>query len=171
LHGEPDIVRALRAVGCSDLVEHADGIGSCVGADFFMRHTRLEIVTDSMGDGTTEDDQIQERVGSEAVGTVDGNASSLTACEETWNNLILALAVNCKNFTGVFRWDTTHIIVDSWQDGNRLLSNIDTGEDRGGLRDTRETLVENLGWQVAELKVDVVLIRSNTASFTDFHSH
>jgi hypothetical protein len=52
-----------------------------------------------------------------------------------------------------------------------LLSNIDTGEDRGGLRDTRETLMENLGWQVAELKVDVVLIRSNTASFTDFHGH
>jgi hypothetical protein len=164
-------VCALWSVGCSDLVKNADGVGSRVGTDLLERLAGLEVITDSVGDSAAEDDQIEERVSSETVGTVDGNARSFTASKKTWNNLVLALAINCENLASVLSWDTTHVVMDSRQDGNRLLSDIDTGEDRGGLRDTRKTLVENLWWQMAELKVDVILIRSNTTSFTDFHGH
>jgi hypothetical protein len=61
--------------------------------------------------------------------------------------------------------------VDSGEDGNGLLGNIDTGENSGSLRDTRQTLVKNLSRQVAELEVDVVLLRSNTTALTDLEGH
>jgi hypothetical protein len=122
-----------------------------------------------VGNGTTEDNQIEQRVGTETVGTVDGNASSLTASEKTWNNLVLALLINSENLTSVLGGDTTHVVVDGWEDWNWLLGDINTRENGSGLRDTWETLVENLSWEMAELEVDVVLVWSNTTALTDLH--
>jgi hypothetical protein len=61
--------------------------------------------------------------------------------------------------------------VDGWQDRNGLLGNIDTREDGSSLRDTRKPLVENIGRKMAELKVDVILLGTNTATLTDFDGH
>ena len=61
--------------------------------------------------------------------------------------------------------------MDGRQDRNGLLGDIDTREDSGGLRDTRESLVEDLWWQVAELEVDVVLLRTNTTALANFDGH
>jgi len=61
--------------------------------------------------------------------------------------------------------------VDGGQHRDRLLGNINTGEDSSGLRDTRETLMENLRRKMAELQVDVVLLRSNTTTLADLDGH
>jgi hypothetical protein len=61
--------------------------------------------------------------------------------------------------------------VDGRKDGNGLFGHIDTSKDGGGLGDTGQTFVENLSGQMAELKVDVILLRSNTTSLADFKSH
>jgi hypothetical protein len=134
-------------------------------------HAGLEVITDGVGYGTTEHDQIEEGIGSQAVGPVHRHASSFTTREQTWNNLVLTSLVNCEDLTSVLGWDATHVVVDGRENWDRLLADIDTGEDRCGLRDTWETLVKNLGGQMAELQVDVVLIRANTTAFTDLHSH
>jgi hypothetical protein len=57
--------------------------------------------------------------------------------------------------------------MDGRQDRDGLLGNVDTCENGGSLRDTRETLVKNLRWQVAELEVNVVLVRADTTAFAD----
>jgi hypothetical protein len=61
--------------------------------------------------------------------------------------------------------------VDGGQDGDGLLSHVDTCENRSGLRDTRQTLVENLSGEMAELEVDVVLLWADTTSLADFKGH
>ena len=56
----------------------------------------------------------------------------------------------------------------SWQDGNGLLSNINTGENGRSLRDTWETRVQDLWWQMAKLEINVILFWTNATTFTDF---
>jgi len=124
-----------------------------------------------VADGTTEDNQIEERVGTKTVGTMNRDTSSLTASEQTWNNLVLAVLINSEHLTSVLGGDTAHVVVNGGKDRDGLLGNVDTGEDRGGLGDTWETLVENLWWQVRKLEVDVVLVWANTTSITNLHSH
>lgn len=57
------------------------------------------------------------------------------------------------------------------KDRNGLLGNVDTSENSSSLRDARKPLVENLRRQVAELEVNMVLLRANTATLTDFKGH
>ncbi len=171
LHVGSDLVGGQWSVGSADLVEKGDGLSTSISADLLVWHARLEVVADGMGDGTTEHNEIEEGVGTETVGSVDGNASGFTAGEETWNDLVLALLVNSKNLTGVLGWDTTHVVVHSWENWNWLLGDIDTGENGGSLRDTWETLVENISWEMAELEVEVILVWSDTTALADLHGH
>jgi hypothetical protein len=48
--------------------------------------TLLEGFLNTVGDGATEDDNIEERVGAEPVSAVDGHASSLTSSHKARNN-------------------------------------------------------------------------------------
>ena len=130
-----------------------------------------EVVANGVRDSAAEDDEIEERVGTKTVGTVDGDTGGFTAGEETRDDLVLALVVNSKNLTSVLGGDTTHVVVDGRENGDGLLGNIDTGEDGGGLRDTRQTLVEDLSGQVRELEVDVVLVGTDTTALTNLHGH
>lgn len=171
LHGQSDLGGALGAVRVADLVEDLDGLGTSIGGDGLGLGTGSEVVTDGVGDGTTEDDQVQEGVGTKTVGTVDGDTGSLTAGEEARHDLVVAGLVHGQDLTSVSGRDTTHVVVDGREDGDGLLADVDTGENGGSLRDTGQTLGENLGGQVAELQVHVVLLGSDTTSLTNLHGH
>jgi hypothetical protein len=171
LHGEADLVGGLGTVGSADLVDDVDGLGTGVSRDLVELLSRGEVVTDGVRNSTTEDDQIEEGVGAKTVSTVDGDAGSLTTGEETGNDLVLALGVLGDDLTGVLGRDTTHVVVDGGKNGDGLLADIDTSEDGGGLGDTGQTLVENLGGQVRKLEVDVVLVGTDTTALTDLHGH
>lgn len=58
--------------------------------------------------------------------------------------------------------------MDGRKNGDRLLGDIDATEDSSSLRDTGQTLVEDIWREMAELEVDVVLFGSNTAALADF---
>jgi len=61
--------------------------------------------------------------------------------------------------------------MDGGENGDGLLGDVYTGEDGGGLGDTGQSLVENLGWEMRELEEDVVLLWSDTSSLSDFQGH
>lgn len=67
-----------------------------------------ECVTDVVGDSTTEDDDIEEGVGTETVSTVDGDRRSLSSGVETRNDLVVAVLINGEDLTSVTSGDTTH---------------------------------------------------------------
>lgn len=171
LHLEADIGGRLGAVGGADLVDDGDRLGTGVGGDRVRLLAGREVVADGVGNGTAEDDEIEEGVGTQAVSTVDGHAGGLTAGEETGDNLVLAVLVDSEDLTSVLGGDTTHVVVDGGQNGDGLLGDIDTGENGGRLRDTGQTVVEDLSGQMAKLEVDVVLLGANTAALADLHGH
>ncbi|KAH3659027.1 hypothetical protein OGATHE_006753 [Ogataea polymorpha] len=119
--------------------------------------------------GSSEDDQVQQGVGTQTVGSVHRGAGSLTTCEETWNHDVLTLFVLRKNLSRVLSWDTTHVVVHSWQNWNWLLGDVDTCENVGSLRNTWESLLQHRWRQVGQLKEHVVFVRAHTPSGVDFH--
>lgn len=171
LHRQSNLSGRLGSISGSDLVQHLDGLGTSIGLHRLVRHVRLEVVTDGVRDRTAEDDQVEKGVGTETVGTVDGHAGGFTAGEETGDDLVVALLVDGQDLTSVLGGDTTHVVVHGGQDGDRLLRDVDTGEDSRSLGDTGEALVEDIGGQVGQLEVDVVLVGADTAALTDLHGH
>ncbi|KAI6755199.1 hypothetical protein HG531_004305 [Fusarium graminearum] len=155
LHGKSDLSSALGAVGGSDLVEGLDVVRSSVSSGGLQSITGVELVANGVRNGTTKDNKIEKRVGTQTVSTVDGHTSGLTTSVQTRNNLVLTLLIN----------------VDGGENGNRLLADIDTSENTSGLRDTGQTLSKDLSGEMAELEVDVILLSTNTTALTDLHGH
>lgn len=171
LHGEADLVGALVTLGSADLVDDVDGLGTSIGGDLLELLSGGEVVTDGVRNSATEDDQVEEGVGTKTVSTVDGDTGSLTTGEKTGDDLVVTLSILSDDFTSVLGRDTTHVVVDGRKNGNGLLADIDTSENGGGLRDTGQTLVKNLSGQVRKLEVDVVLVGTNTTTLADLHGH
>ena len=151
-----------------------------------MGLARSESVADVVSNSAAKDDNVKERVGTQTVSTVDGHAGGFTRSIETGNSLVLAVLVDGDDLTGVLCRDTTHcgwsvkllgqdstltVVVDGGQNGNGLLGDIDTREDGGSLGDTREALLEDLGGQMAELQVDMVLLGADTTTLADLNGH
>jgi hypothetical protein len=102
---------------------------------------------------------------------VDRDTGSLTSSIQARDNLVLSILIDAQNLSGVLGGDTSHVIVDCRQNGDRFLGDVHSGENGGSLRDTGETLVEDRGRQVRELEVNVITIRADTTTFADLQSH
>jgi hypothetical protein len=61
--------------------------------------------------------------------------------------------------------------MNSGEHGDGLLGHIYSSENVSSLRDTRKSLSEELAGKMVKVQVDMVLVLSNTAALTDFHSH
>lgn len=59
----------------------------------------------------------------------------------------------------------------SGKNRDRLLCNVDTGEDGSRFGYTGETLVQDFWGKMAKLEVDVILLRTNTTAFANFYGH
>lgn len=171
LHGQADVGGGAGTVRLADLVEVLDGVGGGVGAQGLELGAGARGVTDLVGDGTAKDDKIQQGVGTQTVGTVDGHTGGLTAGVQTGDNLVVAGLVDGQDLTSVLGGDTTHVVVDGGQDRDGLLADIDTRENAGSLRDTGQTLGQDLGRQMAQLQVDVVLVGADTTALADLEGH
>lgn len=62
-----------------------------VPSDDLMWFPRTEVLLNMVGACTTEDNNIQQRVGTEAIGTVDGDTGSFASSVESRNNLVFAI--------------------------------------------------------------------------------
>ena len=171
LHGKTDLGSRFGTISGADLVDNGDGLGTSVGGDGVSLLAGAEVVTDGVRNSAAENNKIQEGISTKTVGTVNGDRGGFTTGEQTGNDLVVTLSILCNDLTSVLGGNTTHVVVDGGQDGDGLLGDINTSENGGGLGDTRQTLVKDLRRQVAELEVDVVLLRSNTATLTDLKSH
>lgn len=60
--------------------------------------------------------------------------------------------------------NTSHIIMHSRQDRDRLLSDINSGKYHGGFGNPWETGCQLLWWQVVQLQVHMVFFRTTTPS-------
>mmetsp|Transcript_21841 Transcript_21841/g.33823 ORF Transcript_21841/g.33823 Transcript_21841/m.33823 type:complete len:461 (+) Transcript_21841:361-1743(+) len=171
LESKSDLGRGVLTVGESQLVVLSEGLLSGVGGKVGALFSGLELLLGGDGGSSSEDDQIQERVSSKSVGTVDGSASSLTASEKASDLLIIAVGILLEGLSLPVSRYTTHVVVDSGQDGDRLLGGVDTGEDMGGLDDTRESLHKSLRRQVVQVEMDMISLSTDSSSLKNLNSH
>jgi len=102
---------------------------------------------------------------------MDRSTGSLTAGEQTWNNLVITLSILGKDLTAPVGWDTAHVVMHGGKDGNGLLGCIDTSEDMCSLQNTGETLMDLLGWKMVQVEVNVVILGTHTTTLQDLHGH
>ena len=176
LHLATDLGGGGGALGVSELVEVGDGFHAGIGSGVGDGIAGLGNVGDAEGAGTAEDDNVQQGVGTQSVGTVDGGTGGLTGGEEIGHNLVVdkvarSVKLGSDDLTVMVGGDTTHVVVDGGQDGDGFLGHIDAGKDGGRLTDTGQPLGEKVGGQVVQVQVDVILLGSDAPSLPNFHRH
>src|SRR6478735_4151786 len=67
--------------------------------------------------------------------------------------------------------DSAHVVVHGGQHGDRILVHVDAGEDARGLGDAGQACVNHFGAEMFEVQVDVILVRTDAATGTDFDGH
>lgn len=58
-----------------------------------------------------------------------------------------------------------------WNDRDRLLGYVDSGENAGSFCDAGKSFVDDFRGQVGQLKVNVVFVRSAASALLNFHVH
>jgi len=154
LHLKAELGSGDGARGVASLVEAGNGLLTSIGGESREGLTGLVGVGNAVGTGATEDDNVEQRVGTETVSTVDGDASSLTGSVEAWDNGVGVTVLEGKDLTVVVGGNTTHVVVDGGNHRDGLLGDVNTGKDGGSLRDARETLVEDFSGEVREIEED-----------------
>src|SRR5689334_14880296 len=71
------------------------------------------------------------------------------------------------HLTEVIGRDTSHIVVNSWQNWNRLFSNIHSGKDGSSFGDTRQTLGDGIRTEMADIQQAVILLWAAPSSCTN----
>ena len=73
-----------------------------------MRGVGCQVLLDVVRACTAEDDNIEQRVRTKAIGTMYRDGCSLASGVETGHDFILAVLVNGDDLTSVTRRDTAH---------------------------------------------------------------
>ena len=98
-------------------------VGHRVG-DFRLGCTCINGFTTPQTRGATEDDQIDQRVRAETVGAVDRNAGGFADSHETGNNRVRVAIGLGEHFAVIIGRDATHIVVNGWQNRDRVLGDV-----------------------------------------------
>ena len=116
---------------------------------------------DGVGAGASENDQIQQGIRSETIGTVNTGASGFAGCVQAFDDHVLAV-LHLDDLTLVVGRHTAHVVMHGGKDRDGLFGHVDTREDLGSLADTGQTFVQELGVQVAQLQEDMIVLFANT---------
>src|SRR5699024_1036349 len=111
---------------------------------------------------TTKDVDIQQRVGTQAVCTVDGYTGNLTGSVEPGDTGIVILQDVCF----AVGWTTTHDVVTGWAD--RYCVGVWLNDTVGAQYrcNIRQFVVHVFWLEARQVQLDVAFIRSSTSAFT-----
>jgi hypothetical protein len=171
LHVQAKVGSGDGASGVAELVQVGNGLSAGIRGQGLVGGVGGQGIANVVSASTTKDDNIQERVGTETVSSVDRDTGSFTGSVQTGNNLVVSVLINGQDLSSVLGGDTTHVVMDSGQNRDGLLGDIDTRENGSGLRDTGKTLVEDRGGQVRKLEIDVILLGTYTTTLANLHGH
>jgi len=132
------------------------------GTDFL---TLLKSFFDMMSTSPTKNNNIQKRIGTKSIGSMYTHTSSFSSSIQSRHHFLFACLVNSQNFAGIASGDAAHVVVDSRQDGDGFLSDVDTGKDCCCFRDAGETFFEDFRREMRQLKIDVVMFGADASSF------
>lgn len=155
----------------TESIEVSDGLLSGIRSKFSLSLSRFEFLSSSLSGTTSKNDQIQKRVSTKTVSSMDGSTSSFSSSKESTDFVVITLRVGINNLSFPVSGDTSHVVMDSRSNGYGFFCRVNTSEDVSGLEDTRETLLQGLWGQMVKMQVNVVTILTDTTAFEDFHGH
>ena len=91
LHVEPDLRGGQSAIRVPNLVQELDALHASLIGNLLVRLSGSQSVLDVVSASSAEDDDVEERVGAETIGTVNGHAGSFARSIQTRNNFVLAV--------------------------------------------------------------------------------
>merc|ERR1719313_1603720 len=98
----------------TDLIQPGDGPFAGVGRKSDGWAVGCHELSRSVCRLPAEDDQVQERVSTEAVRAVHGSAAGLAGRQKTRHD---GVALAFENLALPVRGDSTHVVVDGWKNG------------------------------------------------------
>ncbi len=101
--------------------------------------------------------QIQQRVGAQAVGAVYRYRSAFAHGVQAIDHLVLC-AIPSDHLAVDVGGDAAHLVVDGGHDGDGLFGDIDVGKVVANLFHRGQALANGFGAQVVQLHQDVVLV-------------
>ena len=171
LHLSAELCCRVRALGVSEMIELSNALLTSISSQFWLSLTGSELLHSCLGGAASEHDQIEERVGSESVGAVDGGTGSLATGEEATDVGVLAVFVGGDDLGFPVGGDTSHVVVDGGENGDGFFGGVNASENMRSLENTGETLLEGLWGQVVQMEVHVVSILTDSTSLKDLHGH
>src|SRR5579863_2940539 len=161
-----DVRGALAAVRPHRLPDH--GTGALVG---LRRERRPVILPNELGGVAPgpppEHQDIDQRVGAQAIRAMDGDAGALAGGIESGQGCVLFVDHHARVDIGR---DTAHRVVRRRLHGHELLSWLDAHVDPDELRDVGQLLVEHVGPEMRQIEVQVIL-PTNAAALLDLAVH
>mmetsp|Transcript_58525 Transcript_58525/g.125865 ORF Transcript_58525/g.125865 Transcript_58525/m.125865 type:complete len:404 (-) Transcript_58525:43-1254(-) len=174
LHGQLQFLAQSRgrdrATRIAELVEASNCLGTSILRNLHRRGVGLHQLGRGVRSLSSENNQIEQRVGSQTIGTVHGGTTGLTSSQQPLHNLVLASLVLDHLGLPVGR-NTSHVVVHRRQHRDRLLCHIHPRKDLRRLTDSRQSLTQRLRRQVVQVQVHVVLVRAHTTALPDLHCH
>ena len=171
LHLQAHLCGRPRPLGVAIAIQPADGE--------FARVLRQRAVGGVAGDhagaaprrGPPEHDDVEQRVGSQAVGPVHRDAGRLADRHQARHDRAGIVPPARDHLTVDVAGNAAHVVVHGGQDRDRLPCHVDAGEYPRRLRDAGQALVDHLGAEVLQVQVDVVALRTDAAPLADLDRH
>ena len=96
LHGQSQLCSRCWSISESQFVKVGHGCLSSIGAQLANFVTRFVLLGDGFGTCTSKDNQIQKRICTQSIGSVNRSASSFSTSVQSGNNFVLIIFV-CDN--------------------------------------------------------------------------
>jgi hypothetical protein len=148
LHAIAQFSSGDLSIGETSGIESGDSKLTSVGSEGLVRSIGLVGIGDVVSACATENDDIKKRVGTQAVGTVNGDTGSLTGSIKTGNDVVGVVALASDDLAVVVGGNTTHVVVHCRQDGDGLLRHVYASKDVRSFGDSRQSLLEHFCWQM-----------------------
>ena len=114
LHVGSDLSRSHGTLRVSEFIESFDGFLTSILGEFRLGFTILDEFSSLLGSSSTEDDQIQEGVGTQTVSTMDGGATDFTSSHETRNDLVITVFIDGQSLMEIiYKNPMNKIILES----------------------------------------------------------
>jgi len=111
LHFQSNLSSARASSRVSKHVEVGNALFASIRGQLTLGLARLLVLFSSLGASTTENDQVEERVSTKSVGTMDRSTCSLTAGKQTFNDLVITLCILGKDLATPVGWNASHVVM------------------------------------------------------------
>ena len=171
LHLEADLGGRSAALGVAQLVEPLDAVLAGIRAERLVPGARLHRPGTVLGRGAAEHDEIEQRVRTEPVRAVHGNAGRLADRHEPRHDRLGIAVLQCHDLAVKIRRDAAHVVMHRRQHRYRLPGDVHARENPRRLGDARQALLDDLRAEVLEMQVNVIGLGPDAAALANLDGH